>query len=103
MSRRLGAAGLDHRGADVDVLAAEQPALAGMRVERGDRDARVGEAHVEQGSLGQVDGAPQQLRREQPGHVSRATWVVTWLTRMSPCASSVTELFVLVSAASMSV
>lgn len=36
----FGACGLDGRGDDLDLLAPEQPALAGMRVQPGHRDAR---------------------------------------------------------------
>ena len=77
---------------DVDVLPAEQPALAGVRVERGDGDAAARRCRGR--AAPRASGRCTRRSRSgvsRFGTSSSATWVVTWLTRMLPCASSITE------------
>ena len=59
----------DRRRGDVDVLPAEQAALAGMRVERRDGDPRRGDAEPQQRLVREVDDAAQALRRQALRHV----------------------------------
>ena len=93
----------DRRRGNVDILPAEQAALAGMRIERGDRDLRPRDAH--RGSASWVRSITRRSRSgvRRDGTSCSATWVETWLTRMLPCASSITEPRTPVSAASISV
>ena len=58
----------DRRRGDVDVLPAEQPAFARMRVERRDGDRRRG-MPSRQRLVGEVDDAAQPLRRQPLRHV----------------------------------
>ncbi len=61
-ARSIG--GFDHR----DLLAPEQPAFAGMRIEAGDGDARLGHAQPARGIGGEADGAQLAGQRQQAGH-----------------------------------
>ena len=57
----VGRRGIDRRLDDVDLLAPEQPAFAGVRVEAADRDPRRGDAHALQRAGGFVDDARDPL------------------------------------------
>ncbi len=60
----LGPELLDHRRDHVDVLAAEQAALAGMRVERADPDPGLVDAEIEHRLMGQLEHPAQALGRD---------------------------------------
>ncbi len=60
---------LHRRGDDLCVLIAEQPALAGMRVERGDRDAGLVHAEAMERVEREFEDARQPLRRHQRRHL----------------------------------
>ena len=66
-----GAELLDHGRHDVLVLAPEQAALAGMRVERADADPRLLDAEVQKRLVGQREDAAQALGRHPLGHVGQ--------------------------------
>ena len=82
----------DRRRDDLDLLAAERAAFAGMRVEPGDRDDRRGDAEI-------ADAAPRASRarhgRSRPPTGFRsaarsARWIVTGTTRSCGQASIIT-------------
>lgn len=53
----------------IDVLAAEQAALDGMRIERRDRDLRPFQTKATQRPVGEVDDVGQALRRQPLRHI----------------------------------
>ena len=65
----LGAALRDDGGANVDILAAEQPPFPGMRVQRGDGNARFFDAEIQHRPVGDVDGAAETFRGQEFRHV----------------------------------
>src|SRR5690606_28758072 len=60
---------LDGRGDDVDLLAAEVAAIAGVRVEAGDGDARPGEAGLAHGAVGEDEAVDDGLAGDEAGDV----------------------------------
>ncbi len=69
----LGAQALEHRDDDVDLLAPHVAALARVRVEAGDQDARrVQPEVVDEVGMQDAQGFFQRLRRDRRRHLRRA-------------------------------
>jgi len=60
---------LDGRPQDAVLFRAEQPFLAGVRVQAGERDARTRDAEARELARGQVDDVAEQRPGEKPRHL----------------------------------
>ena len=84
---RRSMAGRDHRA----VLLAERAVLAGVRIEAGDREPRMGDAEtVAQIARHDTAGLEDQIARERCGTSLSGRWIVTGTTASSGDHSIIT-------------